>query len=107
MGDIRTRHVAGDKNGIGVVRADGGVEHRATAARTKYAEIARPLRKQTGRANGDAEEDKKKILHRLLLEWSMLMNGVCGEHAPWSSAERSSNHPAFWSTTAPPCCTPI
>src|SRR5664279_94699 len=68
MRDIRTAHVAGDENGVDVMRADGGIEHGATAAWSNNAEPSGPIGKGAGQAQHDENCGKDTEFHWLLRE---------------------------------------
>jgi len=53
MTDIRAGHIAADQDRVGVVRTDGGMEHRATTARSDDVEVSR-----AGVAAIDRKEDR-------------------------------------------------
>ena len=61
MSDVGTSHVAGDKDSVGIMRADGGIKHGPAASRSEDAKVPRPLCPCAGQAennsdgNGDSE----------------------------------------------------
>jgi hypothetical protein len=44
--NVGSGHIAGDENGIRIVRADGGIEHRSPTPRTQNFEIPRANRER-------------------------------------------------------------
>jgi len=57
MRDIRPGHVAGDKNGVRIVRADGRIKHGPAAAGANHGEIARAY----GESSIYDEHEEKKV----------------------------------------------
>src|SRR5215469_6077266 len=57
MGDVGTRHVAGNEHRIHVMWADGRVEHCAAAAGANHAEIPWPFRPGAGKTEKEADSD--------------------------------------------------
>jgi hypothetical protein len=63
MSNVRASHVAGDEYGFGVMRTDGGIEHRTTAARPKDAKASWPLSKSAGQAENESDADGYSEFH--------------------------------------------
>src|SRR4051812_48322309 len=66
VSDVGTGHVAGDEDGIGVVRAYGGVKHRPAAARANDLEVSRTLSEGRSKKKDDNYRGKEVAFHQLL-----------------------------------------
>jgi hypothetical protein len=66
--DVGAAHVAGNKDSVGVMRTDGGVEHRPAATRADHVKIAGPLRRGAGEAQEYCGCDQNWRLHLFVLE---------------------------------------
>ena len=66
MGDVGAGHVAGDQYGFGIVRADGGIEHRAAASWPNDAKAARTLGEGAAQAHEYENCAKEMVFHRLM-----------------------------------------
>jgi hypothetical protein len=63
MGDIGPGHVAGDQHRVDVMRADGGIEHGATAAWSNNAEPPWAIGKGAAQTHDDENYGKETEFH--------------------------------------------
>src|SRR5215469_1772685 len=66
VGDIGTGHVAGDQNGIRIMRADGGIKHRPATARTYNLKIPRTDRESCHSQRGKKNQVTADVCHLML-----------------------------------------
>jgi hypothetical protein len=61
VGYVGTSHVARDQHSIGIMRADGGIEHGPPATWPNDVETAWPFGQSTGQRHYDRNTEKNKI----------------------------------------------
>src|SRR5580765_383079 len=68
MGDVGAAHVAGNQDGVGVVRTYRGIEHRTPAARSDDAKPTGSVGESSGQASDNHNGRKQTKVHRFSVD---------------------------------------